>query len=238
MNSIYPQESSWIFLDAGDTFVYGYPTLYEAIQDCWRLREAWVDRADIQEAVRRFQRVSPPTKLSSQRAFKEYFAALYRDVLNRLDFPGPIDEAVAYLWGEWSSGKRLRLFDDALSALKMLRRSGFQLGVVSNWDESFEPSLKRLGVWDLFELRIASTAVGVAKPDEAIFHLALNEAQTRAETCWFIGDQLEVDILPAASLGMRVAWVDYYGKANPADAERADIYAPSLSLAAWRILHS
>ena len=29
-------KKKWILMDAGDTFIYGYPTLYQAIQDCFR----------------------------------------------------------------------------------------------------------------------------------------------------------------------------------------------------------
>ena len=27
---------SWVFMDAGDTFIYGYPTFYEALGDCFQ----------------------------------------------------------------------------------------------------------------------------------------------------------------------------------------------------------
>lgn len=223
-------------MDAGDTFVYGYPTFYEAVRDCWVALDDEVDDASIRRAAARFFAENPRTALTSQENFQTYFQSLYRSVLRELNFPGDVEEFVEFLWAEWESGRRLRLFDDARGALEMLHRARFKLGIVSNWDLSFEGVMERLGVLKYFDVAVCSCRVGAAKPDPRIFEYALEQAGASPSQAWFIGDQAEYDTDPAGALGMKTVLVDYYGKSKPDERGRADVFAPSISLAAAWIL--
>lgn len=226
----------WVFLDAGDTFVYGYPTFYAAVGDCWVALGESVDADSVKHSANRYFTANPRAALVSQESFQRYFEGLYRHVLTELNFPGPIEDNVASLWSEWESGHRLRLFDDALAALEMLKRARFKLGAVSNWDLSFDHTMDRLGVSRMFSVQVCSCAIGAAKPDPAIFEYALDRAGIGPSQAWFIGDQIDYDIEPARELGMKTICVDYYGKIKESDRRSADYYAPSLSLAAEWIL--
>ncbi|MEW6236154.1 MAG: HAD-IA family hydrolase [Candidatus Omnitrophota bacterium] len=224
-------ERPWVFMDAGDTFIYAFPTLYEAIWDCFHHAEIDIDIEDIEAAARRYLTSHSRADLTSQKKFEKYFRNLYQGVLEDLGFPG--EEMAIYvddLWHEWEEGWRLRLFDDAIPALIMLMEAGFHLGIVTNWDRTFDPLLERMGLTDLFDVIVVSCREGVAKPDPRIFQLALERAGTTGDQSWFIGDQLDIDIQPAKKLGMKTVLVDYYG--NTEDVEGADFVVPSLSTAA------
>ena len=54
---------------------------------------------------------------------------------------------------------------------------------------------------------ISSADVGLAKPDLAIFELALQQANCLAEGAVMIGDRLYNHILSAKQLGMQTIWI-------------------------------
>jgi len=224
--------AQWVFMDAGDTFIYGYPTLYRAIQDCWADAEQ-PEEHEIKRLVKQYKHVANECDLTSQTGFETYFRGLYQYVLEELNYKKDSAQQAERLWQLWESGRHLRLFDDSYLALSTLKRSGYHLGIISNWDQSLESLLKRWGVFDMFSACIRSTAVGVMKPDERIFEMALKKTGVKAETCWYLGDQVDVDIIPAKKTGMKTMLVDYYGK-NEAAGE-ADYLVPSMSVAAMVI---
>ena len=226
----------WVFMDAGDTFIYGYPTFYDAVRDRWTSVGAEISLETVKHETNHFFATNPKAELTSQERFEAYFKTLYRHVLTTLEFPGVIEDHVEGLWQEWESGHRLRLFDDARSSLDMLKQARFKLGVISNWDLSMEPVIKRLGVHDRFNVLACSCKVGVAKPNPGVFKHALKQAGASPSQAWYIGDQVEYDVAPAKALGMKTALVDYYGKIKEADRGAANIYAPSLSLAVSEIM--
>lgn len=217
-------------MDAGDTFVYGYPTFYLALQDCFRRIGAEIHLGHTEEAVKTFLKQNPPANLIEQEGFTRFFHELYGNVLQALDYPGDVRDGVEWLWNEWLAGERLRLFDDSLSALKRLCKAGFQLGVISNWDQTFDRMLDRLNVRDFFAFTVSSIQVGIAKPDPRLFLYALEKTGASASQSWYLGDQIEADIQPAAALGFKTILVDYYDKV--CDGHAAHYVAPSMSVAA------
>ena len=221
-------------MDAGDTFIYGYPTFYQALQDRWIAENSHIEIETIKQTVSEFMKETPPRDLNTNALFDQYFKTLFRSIFKTLSFPGDIEKSIKVLGEEWLEGKRLRLLDDALSSLNRLRGAGLKLGVISNWDETLDSVLRRLEVIDLFEITIASCQVGRSKPDPEIFKIAFERANTTADQCWYLGDQIETDIHPAKALGMKTIYVDYYGKGG-GDGE-ADFTANSFSVAAEFIL--
>lgn len=97
---------------------------------------------------------------------------------------------------------------DDLRVLKALSNR-FRLVVVSNlWSDStrWRAYLSALSE-RLFSGFVFSSDIGVNKPAPRIFERALALANARASDVVMVGDDLRRDILPAAALGMRTAWV-------------------------------
>ena len=67
---------------------------------------------------------------------------------------------------------------------------------------------------------IDSGAVGVAKPDPAIFALALDVAGTTAERAIHVGDAYQYDVRGARAAGVRPLLVDPLGLRYDVDCER------------------
>lgn len=56
-------------------------------------------------------------------------------------------------------------------------------------------------------MTVSSAEAGCAKPDPAIFRMALAEAGCTPQAAVMIGDRPDNEIAPAKRLGMRTVWV-------------------------------
>jgi HAD superfamily hydrolase (TIGR01549 family) len=93
--------------------------------------------------------------------------------------------------------------DTVLSALG----ARYRLGIIANQTAGSSERLADHGLRDHFEVFLASAETGVAKPEPAIFHLALGQAGCSPENAVMIGDRIDNDIGPANSLGFRTVRV-------------------------------
>lgn len=98
-------------------------------------------------------------------------------------------------------------FDDAIETLYLLKRRGYNLGVIAN---QVEGTAQRLEIWGLlhcFDVLATSAELGIAKPDKLIFEKAFELAGCRPQNSVMVGDRLDNDIIPAKALGMRTVWI-------------------------------
>ncbi len=87
-------------------------------------------------------------------------------------------------------------------AVARLRAHGLALAVVSNWEETLPERLDGLG-FDVDAI-VSSAEAGRAKPDPAVFELALSRLGVRAERALHVGDS-PADEEGARAAGMRFA---------------------------------
>jgi putative hydrolase of the HAD superfamily len=115
--------------------------------------------------------------------------------------------------GVWS-----RLVPGSLDGLRALQRTGVTLAIVSNSDGTLEERLAREGICQVgpgrgvpMSIVIDSAAVGVAKPDPAIFTIALEASGVPPEKVVHIGDTVGADVDGALAAGVRPVHLDPYG---------------------------
>ncbi|MBV9094896.1 MAG: HAD-IA family hydrolase [Streptosporangiaceae bacterium] len=120
----------------------------------------------------------------------------------------------------------------ALEGLRALAARGLPIGVVSNSDGSVQSELCRLGICYVPDGRppppeaaaaaeaagvpvgvvVDSAVVGVAKPDPAIFRIALDALGVpEGATVLHVGDSLRYDVAGALAAGVRPVHLDPYG---------------------------
>jgi putative hydrolase of the HAD superfamily len=92
----------------------------------------------------------------------------------------------------------------AVETLAGLRARGLGLAVVSNWDVGLAEHLERMGVASFFSAIVTSAEAGAAKPDPAVFRLALERLGVQPGRALHIGDEPE-DEEGAQAAGMRFA---------------------------------
>ncbi len=101
-----------------------------------------------------------------------------------------------------------RVYDDVAPALTDLKRRGLKLGVISNFDSRLYDVLRICALDGFFDSIHASTCVGAAKPDAAIFRAALNYHAVEARQAWHIGDSPREDVEGAAAIGVNAVLLD------------------------------
>jgi putative hydrolase of the HAD superfamily len=89
----------------------------------------------------------------------------------------------------------------AKDALVRLRNAGLALACVSNWDVSLGPQLERSGLRGVFAEVVSSAEAGGAKPDPAVFAVALERLGVPSGRVLHIGDE-DTDREGAAAAGL------------------------------------
>ena len=100
------------------------------------------------------------------------------------------------------------VFPDAEGCLRTLKRQGYALGVVSNWDAELEGLLRELRLLPYFDVVVSSAAVGHRKLDPVVFDLACEEAGVAPGDAVHVGDRPDADGEGAQRAGLRPVIVD------------------------------
>ncbi|QPZ39306.1 HAD family hydrolase [Paramicrobacterium chengjingii] len=150
------------------------------------------------------------TFAEQRRARALAFAAAHGVTLADHDADAWFDSYFVHYRDSW------RLFDDALPCLDAVTSAGAKRGVITNGDPDFQRvKFERTGLTDRFEHVIASGAVGVSKPDPAIFRLACERFGVQPSEALYVGDRLMTDAVGAARAGLTGVWLNRFGDDLP-----------------------
>jgi HAD superfamily hydrolase (TIGR01509 family) len=108
----------------------------------------------------------------------------------------------------------------------VLREVAARHRLISITNGNSEPG--RTPLRGLFHRSLSAAVAGAAKPDPAIFRMALDWAGARAEQAVHVGDDPRLDMAAARATGMATVWVNRTGQVwpselHPPDAEVADL---------------
>jgi putative hydrolase of the HAD superfamily len=120
------------------------------------------------------------------------------------DFTDFFDE----LYNYFATAEPWFIYPDVPPALEAWRRTGIQLGIVSNFDSRLDYVLKALKLDEFFTSITISTQTGFAKPDPQIFAAALQKHSCQADQAWHIGDSLKQDYQGAKAAGLRAILIE------------------------------
>ncbi|KAJ8379816.1 hypothetical protein SKAU_G00005940 [Synaphobranchus kaupii] len=128
-----------------------------------------------------------------------------------------LDRLAQNLYHNFSGPENWEVFPESKKALQACVSLGLQLGVVSNFDNRLEGILRSCGLLSHFSFLLTSETAGVAKPDPAIFHQALQRCGVTPTSVAHVGDHYTNDYLTANSLGIRGYLIDRRGGASQAE---------------------
>ena len=97
-------------------------------------------------------------------------------------------------------------FKRNLPVLLKLHRT-YRLGVITNYYGNAEMILHEAGFGPILDVILDSTRIGLSKPDQALFTMALSQLGVAAEHAVFVGDSYERDMVPAHAAGMKTIWI-------------------------------
>ncbi|XP_034256043.1 rhythmically expressed gene 2 protein-like [Thrips palmi] len=120
-----------------------------------------------------------------------------------------LHQLAKFLIDEYTTTRCWALADGAMDLLNYLKQKNIPLGVISNYDDRLEPTLKSLKIQSFFNFILTSYSAGVMKPDRKIFDLARAQipGDILPESCLHIGNSLEFDYLGAKGAGWNSAYV-------------------------------
>lgn len=130
------------------------------------------------------------------------------------DYCGIVDDVprlTQAVYDEYLLPENWSTFPDVDACLKGLKRRGFSLAIVSNWDSTLEQLIRRVGLLPYFDEVVSSASVGYRKPGRAIFEITLERMGVSASEAVHVGDLPEADGEGAASAGIRPILIDRQG---------------------------
>ncbi len=135
-----------------------------------------------------------------------------RNAFHREEIETKAEAIARYCYGE-----ARKCVEEARPVLEYLRRK-YPLVLVSNFYGNVEAVLTDFDLRKYFDAIIESAVVGVRKPDPAIFMLGVKALGLQPSEVLVVGDSLKKDILPAESIGCKVAWIKGKGWTPEEDA--------------------
>lgn len=90
----------------------------------------------------------------------------------------------------------------------------YKLVLVSNFYGNIQTILKDFGLLEYFADIVESSVVGVRKPDPAIYRLGVEAMGLPAANVLVVGDSFSKDVVPAKTVGCKVAWLQGEGWGN------------------------
>lgn len=146
-----------------------------------------------------FPHLDAPALAGAERA---WWRELVARVVERAGGVGEFEDFFDTLYSHYADGAAWRTYPETLRVLKSVRARGLRVGVVSNFDSRLPAILQQLGIGDLVDTVIYSTACGAAKPDERIFNFTIRALHATPQTTLHVGDNLTADYRGARAAGM------------------------------------
>ncbi|MHC5034153.1 MAG: HAD-IA family hydrolase [Planctomycetota bacterium] len=206
-------EADAVFFDAGQTLIYPDPPVGEMYARALRRVGIEADPTRMEplfvEAWRR-TREQFPGSLEYGRTeadAKDFWRRVVRASFEPFGWPEDFEETFLYLWEHFAEAAAWRVYDDVLPTFGALRQRGKGLGLISNWDVRLARLLGQLGLGAHLDWIVISCAVGVEKPDQAIFQLAVAECGLPPDRIVHVGDSLEEDAMGARQAGLHAVWL-------------------------------
>ena len=192
----------FIYFDAGLTILgNNHVTLFKAA-----LNDLGYDRSykEVEKAYHLTNKEAMRRNLFHASDGGDEFAGIF---LSFLSLPVST-EVFSDAYKKYSGSFKWSPFPFTKDVLLLLKRKGYGLGVLSNWDSSLRNILTEGGIYDLFDTVIISCEVGFEKPDVRIFEKALESSRVEGEECLFVGDNYYDDVVGAEKAGIRTILIN------------------------------
>lgn len=198
-----------VFFDAGNTLLSASPDVATSYAETAQKYGCRAQAADIRARFPRLWRdyeqkrkdfLFKTDRDGTKKFWETFVSEVFEPYKTEIsDFKAFFDE----LYEKFASEKAWRLFDDALFTLEYLKRKGYRLAVVSNWDYRLEGIIRNLGLSAYFEEVFISSEIGFEKPSPEIFYFALQKMSLAAADTLHVGDSVHDDAEGALAAGIR-----------------------------------
>jgi putative hydrolase of the HAD superfamily len=134
---------------------------------------------------------------------------VWRRALHRCGRDDPAVVELAYETHQRIGREMSRLFDDVPGFLRALQEAQIATALVTNSSVRAQTArLEAVGLESAFAAVVTSGEIGIAKPDPAIFAVALDRLQLTPSDVWHVGDGLSTDVAGALASGISSVWLN------------------------------
>jgi putative hydrolase of the HAD superfamily len=152
-------------------------------------------------------------RASSGEQYRQTMTWGYQLMLEVLEVPGDLWQQADALYERFIVQEGfMPLFGDVKDTLSRLQSHGIRLGILSNFPPHLEETLKLHGIHVYFDFFAVSSLVGLEKPDQAIFELAIERAGVHKEDILYVGDNMDDDIRGARAVGLAAVLIDRHDR--------------------------
>ncbi len=211
-NKVFPEEIRAIFFDAGGTLFRPFPSVGHYYSEVARRHGCQVSTEEIEAAFHRVWRehdkIGNLKGHCDEKIEKEFWRKIVAEAFKGFGTFRSFEAFFDELHDLFAQPQVWKLFPETEEVLQVLKKKGYILGLVSNWDSRLLKLCQGLGLEPYLDFKVISAILGVAKPDPKIFSEALRIAHVRPDEAIHIGDSLEDDIRGAHLAGIRSIWLD------------------------------
>lgn len=206
-----------VFFDCGLTLITADPTVAQMFVRVAQARGHDLTLDQVQphmHAVNRYydmEYMKDGSFWASPERSVELWYDIYRFMCHLTGLTDDVEQLSDDMFKAYLKPENWGVYDDVRPALGTLKRQGYRLAVVSNWDPSLENLLRGLGLLPYFDEVVSSAAVGYRKPNPAIFEVACERLGVPAARCAHVGDNVEADGDGAAAAGVSPVILDRAG---------------------------
>lgn len=210
-----------IFFDAAETLFHingSVGEIYLAHAAQHGFQQTAESRSAISQAFQRAFRDAPPPvfaatdPLELKRCERMWWFDLVHNVFYRVGMFERFDEFFEEVFQVFEDPRSWVLYPETVTVLTELRRRGFELGIVSNFDSRVFSVMRGLGIERFFDTVTIASMARAAKPAPKIFEIALEKHAADPAEAVHVGDSLHDDAEGARKAGLTGVLLDRQGK--------------------------
>ncbi|HTN42950.1 MAG TPA: HAD-IA family hydrolase [Nitrospiria bacterium] len=137
-----------------------------------------------------------------RRSEKKWWYAVVLEVFRRVGMIRNFDQYFEEVFRAFAGIRGWELYPETRDALHDLKKAGFVLGVISNFDSRILTVCTDLEIFEYLDSIQISSREGAAKPDPQIFLKALQHHNLQPREAVHVGDSLKDDVKGAAAAGL------------------------------------
>jgi len=136
---------------------------------------------------------------------------LFHMLVEGLAWTNPPAEAEHTAFWQEHFPKLTEPMDNLHNTLDYFHRQGLKIGLITNGKEQVQRAkIDTLAIGRYFHATLISGAVGVKKPEPAIFDQCLKALDIAPEEAWYVGDHPVNDVQGSAAAGITPIWLSQY----------------------------
>lgn len=211
-----------IFFDAAETLFKTRGSVGDIYLKIARKYGSRTSKEAIDEAFFNGFKKSPPAVISQDissseriKIEKNWWRTVVKQVFTEVGMIPSFDSYFQEVYTVFKGSQGWELFPETIEVLSSLKKKGYSLGLITNFDTRVYEVTKALGIAHLLDSMTLSSETGAPKPHPVIFKRAVDAHQIRPSEALHVGDSLSDDVEGALKAGLQAVLIDRHHLFKP-----------------------